>query len=263
MKAVYDAAGSVAALAAERSTRVGFLHPSRSVPDDLLFWSAALGPAVTVEAEHAVLPGYIHGLQGLRALADPKVLTPAAQALAARRVDAIVWACTSGSFVLGSRGARCRMRTLSQCVGVPATSTALAFAAAARALGLRRVAVAASYPSTVTALFESFLSDEGIEALQLMHLDVAAATPGAGCTPERLYALAAADHPRAHALLIPDDALAGAGQVPVLEAALGKPVLTAGEVTAWAGALLAGVRPAGPGRLFGAAAPSDYRALFA
>lgn len=259
MKAVFDQAqaGSAAGIS-QPLARVGILQPGTEAPRDLLQWTQALGPAIATEVEHVALPGYIHGIHGLRALGDLELLAPAARALAQRRVQALVWACTSGSVVLGSRGARCQMRTISGQAGVPATSTALALAVAVRALHLRRVAVAASYPSAVIATLESFLRDEEVDAVRLVSFEARRA-PAA----DHLHELAVADHPRAEALLIPDDTLATAGQVPTLEAAIGKVVLTAGQVAAWAGALLAGLQPVGPGRLFGAETGAACSALLA
>lgn len=262
MKAAFEEAGGGAAILAEQATRVGFLCYPGTAAEDLHRSVAALDPPLTAETEAIDSPGSGNGLEGLRALGDPKRLAPAAQALAGRHVRAIVWACTSGSFVLGSRGAQCQTRELSERIGLPVTSTALAFAAAVRALGVRRVAVASTYPNTVTALFESFLSDQGIDALQLMCLGPASETESR-LVRTRLGDFAAADHPRAEALLIPDNALGTAGHEVTLETVLGKPVLTANQVAAWAAAVVAGLKPAGPSRLFAAETTGAQRALLA
>ncbi|MFD6454668.1 hypothetical protein ACFWF3_28185, partial [Nocardia sp. NPDC060220] len=60
------------------------------------------------------------------------------------------------------------------------------------------------------------------------------------------------DHPYAQALLIPDTAMHTLEVLPKLEAALGKPVLTANQVTIWEGLRLAGVTAVAPelGALF-------------
>jgi maleate cis-trans isomerase len=57
-------------------------------------------------------------------------------------------------------------------------------------------------------------------------------------------------------VLVPDTALHTIAGLETLEAAVGKPVLTANQVSAWEGLRLAGAGPVphGPGRLFGALA---------
>jgi maleate cis-trans isomerase len=63
-------------------------------------------------------------------------------------------------------------------------------------------------------------------------------------TAEQVLELAVAgDHPEADALLIPDTAMHTLEVLPRLEAALGKPVLTANQVTIWEGLRLAGRTP--------------------
>ena len=53
---------------------------------------------------------------------------------------------------------------------------------------------------------------------------------------EEVLALArGGDHPEAEAVLLPDTALHTAAWIQELEAALGKPVLTANQVTVWEG----------------------------
>lgn len=72
-------------------------------------------------------------------------------------------------------------------------------------------------------------------------------------TPAQVRELAIAnDHADADALLIPDTAMHTLAVLPELETALGKPVLTANQVTIWEGLRLAGGRTPGatgqPGR---------------
>jgi maleate cis-trans isomerase len=55
-----------------------------------------------------------------------------------------------------------------------------------------------------------------------------------------------ADHPQAEALLLPDTALHTAAHIPALEKDLGKPVLTANQVTVWEGLRLADRRVNAP-----------------
>jgi maleate cis-trans isomerase len=65
----------------------------------------------------------------------------------------------------------------------------------------------------------------------------------------------AADHPDAEAVLVPDTAMHTLAIIDELEAAIGKPVLTANQVTVWKGLQLLGPVPSlqGLGTLFAAA----------
>jgi maleate cis-trans isomerase len=136
---------------------------------------------------------------------------------------------------------------------VPASSTSLAFVAAARALGLTEVAVVATYPDDVARLFADFLHCAGLGVASTRSHDILTAAEVGTLDGERLRAIAAAgDHPAAGAVLLPDTALHTAAHIAALEAALGKPVLTANQVSAWEGLRLTGAsrRCRGLGALF-------------
>ncbi|GAB4005885.1 hypothetical protein GCM10029992_55030 [Glycomyces albus] len=125
--------------------------------------------------------------------------------------------------------------------GLPASSTSFAFVHAARALGARKVAVAASYPGDVTALFADFLAAGGIEVVEMSSHDIDTAAEVGRMTPDAVTALASRyDRPGADALLIPDTAMRTLALVNTLEERIGKPVLTANQVTIWEGLRLAG-----------------------
>ncbi len=55
------------------------------------------------------------------------------------------------------------------------------------------------------------------------------------------------DRPDADALLVPDTAMRTLALIELLERRLGKPVLTANQVTVWEGLRLVGVTPTVPG----------------
>lgn len=239
-------------------TTVGFVYPDHAAEDDYPPVAAALGVRLPVAHIYGT---DLHAVPELLDLGSPARLREGAALLAPHRPDAVVWACTSGSFVYGPQGALEQARGLAEAAGVPATSTSLAFAEAVRALGLRRVAVAASYPDDVARLFVEFLAHDGIEVVAMTSAGIDTAAEVGTLTPDRVLALAAAnDHPDAEALLVPDTAMHTMGLLPELETTLGKPVLTANQVSIWAGLRLAGADPAAPGlgTLF-TGRPSDVR----
>jgi maleate cis-trans isomerase len=151
-------------------------------------------------------------------------------------VQAIVWSCTSASFVFGWHGAHEQVRELSATAGLPASSTSFAFAHAVRALGAERVAIAATYPEDVGELFTGFLKAAGTEVVSMRGSGIITAAEVGTWGKEEVLALAKdGDHPEAEAVLLPDTALHTAAWIRDIEEALGKPVLTANQVTVWEG----------------------------
>ena len=195
----------------------------------------------------------LHAVPELLDLGSPERLAGGAADLAATSPDSVMWACTSGSFVYGPDGARHQVDRLSEVTGVPTSSTSLAFLAALRQLGLGRVAVAASYPDDVATLFVEYLAAAGVDvvAMSSAGIDTAAAV-GTLTADQVLELVAAHDHAQAEALLVPDTAMHTLGVITELESRLGKPVLTANQVTIWQGLRLAGRNPVEPrlGTLF-------------
>ncbi|MFR9751824.1 maleate cis-trans isomerase [Nocardia sp. 004] len=233
-----------------RAPTVGFIYPDHAAEDDYPLAAEALGAHLPVAHIYGT---DLHAVPELLELGSPEKLRGGAALLAPHQPEAIVWACTSGSFVYGPTGARDQADALATAAGVPATSTSFAFTDAVHALGLRTVAVAASYPDDVAQLFVEFLADADIDVVSMASAGIDTAAEVGTLTPDQVLQLAVDnDHPDAQALLIPDTAMRTLAVLPDLEARLGKPVLTANQVTIWAGLRLAGVEPVSPafGALF-------------
>jgi len=220
---------------------IGFIYPDHAAEDDYPLAERMLGAGVRLPVEH-IYGTDLHAVAELLDLGSPARLADGAGLLAKHEPDAIVWACTSGSFVYGPAGAAEQVRALAETAGgLPASSTSFAFVRAAQALGVRRVAVAASYPDDVARLFVDFLAAGGVEVVSMSSADIDTAAEVGGLTPEAVTELVIArDHPDADALLVPDTAMRTLGLIDALEKRLGKPVLTANQVTVWEGLRLAG-----------------------
>lgn len=227
---------------------VGFLYPGHSAEDEYPAMERLLGD-VRLPVVHTLMREDAHRVDALLDIGGPDVLADGARRLAALGVRAAVWACTSGSFVFGWEGAEQQVAGVQEAAGVPASSTSFAFVRAARALGVRRVAVAATYPEDVAGRFIDFLGHGDIEvvALSCRGIVTAAEVGGLG-RAEVLGFVAGNDHPDAEAILVPDTALHTAAWLDELEARVGKPVLTANQVSAWEGLRLAGALDAGTPR---------------
>ncbi|MBU7598766.1 decarboxylase [Streptomyces sp. P38-E01] len=236
---------------------VGFLYPGHSAEDDYPRLEAMLreaGADVRLPLVHTDIGEDAHRVDALLEMGSAKRLAAKVSEVVALGAQAVVWSCTSASFVFGPRGAAEQVAELSGTAGVAASSTSFAFARAARELGLRRVAVAATYPEDVAELFAAFLRDAGVEVVSLRGSGIiTAAEVGTWGREEVLTMAGAGDHRDAEAVLLPDTALHSAAYLADLELALGKPVLTANQVTVWEGLRLLGLQVDCPelGTLFG------------
>src|SRR5215207_4428432 len=233
---------------------VGLLYPGHSAEDDYPALEARLDGAIRLPVVITSVGEDAHRVDALLDLGRAERLAEGASELAAAQPDAVMWACTSGSFVFGPEGARNQASGVAQALGVPASSTSLAFVDACRALDVRRVAVAASYPEDVAKHFVRFLTAGGVEVISMGSHGIITAAEVGTLEPEQVVAMVkAADHPDAEAILVPDTAMHTLAIIDELEAAIGKPVLTANQVTVWKGLQLLGPVPALPGlgALFG------------
>lgn len=231
-------------------TAIGILYPGHSAEDDYPRAAAMLGD-VELPLVHTRMESDAHVVEQLLRWGTADVLAQGAKELP--EVDAVVWACTSGSFVHGWEGAHRQVDELTSATGLPASSTSLAFARAARALGLRRVAVAATYPPDVATLFARFMAESGTEVVSTVQADILLAGDVGLLGRDDVLRLAeSGDHADAEAVLLPDTALHSVAWLDDLEEALGKTVLTANQVSIWEGLRLAGAgRPRdGFGTLF-------------
>src|SRR6516162_8786211 len=162
-----------------------------------------------------------HAINSLLETARIDYLEDAARRLARIGVDSVMWACTSGSFVIGLEHARDQAAAIARAANVPASSTSLAFADALRRLGLSRVAVVSSRRLENPSGWDSALYDQR----RLVEI----------CT--------ATDTPASQVLVVPDTALPTLDILAELEESLRKPVLTANQVTLWQAFRLAGAPP--------------------
>ena len=240
-----------------KNVTIGILYPGYSAEDDYPLAEKLLGNDVHLKVVHTEMKlADDHTPEAMKAAGDPDVLAAGANTLLADGpIDSVMWACTSGSFAWGWEDATTQVNELREAAGgVPASSTSFAFVDAVHHLGIKRVAIAATYPADLAELFKVFLGRADIEIVQLVSRGVFTATE-VGSTMGReevLEFVASNDHPNAEAILVPDTALHSMAWLDELEERVGKPVLTANQVSIWQGMRLAGAslqRP-GLGKLF-------------
>ncbi|MFJ7078058.1 decarboxylase [Streptomyces sp. NPDC098781] len=224
-------------------TALGFLYPGHSAEDDYPRIEQLLAGDIRIDLVHTDIGEDAHRVDALLRMGSAERLAAGVEALRLTGAEAVVWACTSGSFVYGWEGAHEQVRTLAVAAGMPASSTSFAFVHAVRELGVRRLAVGATYPDDVAALFAEFLRAGGAEVLSVRGSGIITAAEVGTWGEAELFALAKeADTAEAEAVLLPDTALHTVAHIPALEAELGKPVLTANQVTVWEALRLTGRR---------------------
>jgi maleate cis-trans isomerase len=225
---------------------VGLLYPGFSAEDDFPQLEQRMGDDLRLPVVHTSVGEDAHRVDALLDLGAAGRLAEGAKTLLEEhRPDSIMWACTSGSFVFGWDGAHEQVRELQALTGVPTSSTSLAFVEACRALSIRRVSVAASYPQDVAEHFVTLLGRGGIAVTALgSHGIITAAEVGTlGYEQVEALATGAEVSGGAEAVLIPDTAMHSLQWIDSLEAAVGLPVLTANQVTVWQGMRLLGDVP--------------------
>ncbi|MEU6478952.1 decarboxylase [Streptomyces sp. NPDC047017] len=229
-------------------TALGFLYPGHSAEDDYPRIEQLLGSDIRLDLVHTGAGEDTYRPGAPRGTGAVEELARSGEGLRLSGAEAVVWASTSGGFGYGWEGAHQQVRALARAVGMPASSTSFGFVHAVGEIGVRRVAVGATYPDDVTALFADFLGAAGIEVVAAHSARLASARRAAEWGEPELLALArAADTPAAEAVLLPDTALHTASHVGALEEQLGKPVLTANQVSVWEGLRLTDRRVNAPG----------------
>jgi maleate cis-trans isomerase len=215
-------------------TALGFLCPGDHPTDDYPRIEQLLASDIRIDVIGTEPDEDARRVDVLRRMGAVDRLATDVEALRLAGAEAVVWASTSGSFALGWEGAHEQVRSLALAAGMPASSTSFAFVHAAREIGVRRVALAATYPDDVAGLFADFLRSAGLEVVAVRAAGVGSAAEAGTWGAAELSALVEqSDTAEAEAVLVPDTALHTAAHLPALEKSLGKPVLTAGQVTVW------------------------------
>ena len=188
------------------------------------------------------------GIDLAHRLSEDEVLAAATRELLIAQPAVTVFACTSGSFVGGLAGElRCR-EAMEGAGARQALTTSGALLDALRSLEVERVGVATPYDAPTTERLVSFLAEADIQAVSSVCLgltgDIFRVGPRAVSNLIR-----AADHPEADAIFVSCTNLWTHDVLEELTSSLGKPVLSANQVTMWASFKAVGRPGHGMGRL--------------
>jgi maleate isomerase len=181
-------------------------------------------------------------------LSDSDRVRRATQDVLAPEPLVVTYACASGSFVGGAPGER-ELHASMMSAGAPAaTTTSGGLVAALHALRLRRIAVVTPYIDSVTERLLSFLGEHGVEVVSSVGLGLLDHIWQVGYT-ETVQAVSAVDVPEADGVFISCTNVPTYDIIGPLERWLGKPVLTANQVTMWSALHAMGSPMMGDGQL--------------
>ncbi len=187
-------------------------------------------------------------------------LTQAARLLPpGEALDAIGYACTSASAVLGEDAVGEAVRAGRPGLMEPVITPISAARAAMRALEARRVAILAPYLPEATAPVVEALGPPDFEVVAATCLGIADDRQMARLSVESIAAMAVeATPPEADALFISCTALRAMHAAARIEAMIGRPVVTSNLALGWALMRVAGLETVAPqaGALMGCALPS-------
>src|SRR5690606_8011953 len=160
--------------------------------------------------------------------------------------EIVAYLCTSGSFIHGV-SYEAQLREAIMAAGAPdAVTTSGALAEAVRTLGLTRMSVITPYDAPLTDRLVAFLGELGVDVLRSHYLGL-----GGGIWRVNYRTVAelilAADDPQAEAVFVSCTNLPTYDIIAPLEDRLGKPILTANQLTVWSCLGRMGLPMVGPG----------------
>ncbi|WP_242906859.1 maleate cis-trans isomerase family protein [Actinomadura terrae] len=181
------------------------------------------------------------------ALSDHSIVRQATRDVLAPEPLAVAYACASGSFIRGAAGEVALHHTM-VAAGAPAVATTSgALVESLRLLDATRVAVVTPYIDTVTDRLVSFLGEYGITVARSVGLGLLGHIWKVGYG-EIVSAVSAVDTPDAEAVFISCTNVPTYDIIAPLEQMIGKPVLTANQVTMCSALRAMGRRAAGTGQ---------------
>ena len=161
--------------------------------------------------------------------------------------EVVAYLCTSGSFIHGPEYEASLRQAILEAGAPAAVTTTGALVEAVRALDLGRISVVTPYDAELTERLVTFLGDIDVEVIHSHYLGL-----GGGIWRVNyrtvVEQILAADDPRAEAIFVSCTNLPTYDIIAPLERELGKPVLTANQLTVGACLGRMGLPMAGPGR---------------
>jgi maleate isomerase len=196
----------------------------------------------------------------LATFADPPGPENATKLLARLPLQVIIYAWTVGSYLLGTTGEQELVRRVERhSNGIPVLMSAPAATAGFRALQAERIALihAPFFTDDFDQKGAAYFQERGFEVVHVSHMmppiEVPHPNTGSVASPAEIYEWVRSHVPSsAEAVFIGGNALRSIGVIAALEEDLGRPVLTANQVSLWHALRTAGaeVRVEDYGQLF-------------
>jgi maleate isomerase len=166
-------------------------------------------------------------------LSEDQTIITAVKSLLAIQPASIAYACTSASFVAGRQGEQHIQDVMRTAGSRAAVTTSGSLITALKHLQINRLAVATPYNETLSTMLSYFLQDFGFEVVSNGYLDKEDGI--AKVSYDAVQALAKfVDRSDAEAIFFSCTNLRTFDILEDLEAELGKPILSANQVTMWA-----------------------------
>ena len=213
--------------------RIGLLTHDDNTVSESEFWTMA--PAgVSIHSARVLF-------NDLRTFADPPGVDRAAGQLARLPLQAIVFAFTTGSYLLGKSGEQALVARLEQhSNGIPVVMPAAAAVAAFHAVQAGRIALvhAPFFTDEVDGKAVGYFEEHGFDVVQASHVMPAETVPhpnlGTISSPADIYEWVRSHTPNdAQAVFIAGNGYRSIGVISALEEDLGIPVLNANQVALW------------------------------
>ena len=184
----------------------------------------------------------------LATFADSPGPENAAKLLARLPLQAIIYAWTAGSYLLGTTGEQNLVSRVEQhSDGIPVLMSAPAATAGFRALDADRIALihAPFFTDDFDQKGAAYFRERGFDVVHVSHLMPPAEVPhpntGAAASPAAIYEWVRSHVPSsAQAIFLGGNALRAIGVIAALEEDLRRPVLTANQVSLWHALRIAG-----------------------
>ena len=155
------------------------------------------------------------------------------QILAQAEVQAVAFACTSGSFIKGTEWDRNLIRRMENIIS-PATTTSNAVDAALKKLNVRLLSLVTPYPQPINDLITAYFEAQGYDIVGLKSLHLSGSPEIRNTSPGAIFELArAANTDQTEAVLIACTDFRAVPIIEALESEIKKPVVTANQATLW------------------------------
>lgn len=189
---------------------------------------------VRIETEAIELKNGIVTNASLAAMFESDQLEIAAERLAKRGVQRMLFCCTSGSLIHGPGWDQTISDRIESAAHIPASTTTTAVLAALHTVGAQTIAIGTPYIAEVDERERAFFEQAGFSVAVIEGLGCATDPEIAEITPTQIVALAQRiDRPEVDAVFLSCTTLNVADSIDQIEQLLSKPVITSNQASAW------------------------------